>query len=69
MRRSLQRIDEGLPTPLAREPVKVVCSDDYYFFTAVHGYVLRPFLLRASHDLAESRLGLLQLPLPRSRAA
>ena len=69
MRRNLQRIDEGLPTPLAREPVKVVCSDDYDFFTTVHRHVLRPFLFRASHDLAESRLGLLQLPLPRTRAA
>jgi hypothetical protein len=69
MRRTLQGIDEGLPAPLAREPVKVVCSDDHHFFTAMHGDVLRPFLFRASHDLAESRLGLLQLPLPWSRAA
>jgi hypothetical protein len=69
MRRSLQRVDEGLPTPLAGKPVKVVCSDDHDFFTAVHGHVLRSFLFRASHDLAESRLGLLQLPLPWSRAA
>ena len=69
MRRSLQRIDEGLSTPLAREPAKVVCSDHHDFFTAVHGHVLRPFLFRASHDLAESRIGLLQLPLPWSRAA
>jgi len=69
MRRRPHRIDQGLPTPIARQPAKVVSTDDHDLFAAVDRHVLRPFLFRASYDLAELGFGLLQLPVPRSRAA
>jgi hypothetical protein len=69
MRRRPHRIDQSLPTPLAREPAKVVSADDHDFFAAVDSHVLRPFVFRASYHLAELGFGLLQLPVPRSRAA
>jgi hypothetical protein len=69
MRRHLQCIDEGLAAPLTRESTKVVCSDDHDFLAAVDGHMLRSFLFRAPHQLAEPGFGILQLPVPRSRAA
>ena len=69
MRGLLQRIDEGLPAPLARETAKFVRADDHDFFTAVDGHVLWPFLFRASHDFAEPGFCLLQLPLRRPSPA
>jgi hypothetical protein len=44
-------------------------SDDDDLFATVDRDVLRPFLLGAAHQLAESRLGVLPLPAPRPRAA
>jgi hypothetical protein len=69
MRRHPDRIDEHLPTSVARKPAKVVSADDHDFFASMDSHVLRPFLFRSSYHLAESGFGLLQLPLPPSRAA
>ena len=60
---SAHRIDQDLSRPIAREPAKVVGSDDHDLFAAVDGHMLRTFLFRASHDLAKPGFGLLQLPL------
>jgi hypothetical protein len=35
------RIDEGLPTPIARESAKAVCCHDHNFFAAMDGHQLR----------------------------
>jgi hypothetical protein len=69
MRRHPDRVDQRLPTSVAREPAKVVSADDHDFFAPMDGHVLRPFLFGTSHDLTEPGFGLLQLPLPRPRAA
>jgi hypothetical protein len=69
MRCGLHRINQGLPALLACQPPEVVCCDDDDFFAAMNGHVLRTFLFRPPHYLAEPGFGVLQLPLPRSRAA
>ena len=64
MRRSLQSLDEHTPGALAHELSKLDRANDHDLFTAVDRDMLRPLVLRPPDDLAESGLGVLQLPPP-----
>jgi hypothetical protein len=68
MWRALHRIDERLSGAVAGEPAEVVGGDYDHLLAAVYGDVLRPLVLRAPYDLAESSLCLLELPPSGPRA-
>src|SRR5580692_9905143 len=67
--RRLQGGDEGLAREIAGKSAEFFCRDDDDFVPAMHGHELRSFAARASHELAEARLGVMQPPVSRWQRA
>ena len=67
-RTPLQDGDQGFPCALPNEAPEFVGGDHDDLFLAMEGHVLRSLALDTSHQLAESGLGVLKMPVARRPA-
>jgi len=68
MRRRLKGIYQCLSGQAAFEAAKLLGGDDDHLVSSMNGHVLRTFAVYKSHQLAKTRLGILQEPVPRCLA-
>ena len=67
MGRCLEDINQCLARALSLQTPEVFCRNDYHFIPPMHGDVLRPVASDTSHQLTETRLGILKQPVSRWR--